>query len=186
MSAFHHHLRALQAELFNGPGPRGYVRCIVSGGQTGADRAALDAARAVGLPHGGWVPRGRWAEDGPLDERYGVHETDTGDLTVRTAWNVRDSDATVILSHGPLRSGSALTRRLARQANKPVLHLNLNRLNDAAAVKRLWAWLEEHRPAVLNVAGPRASNDPDLYAAVYRLLVRVFASPAGAGTPQRR
>src|SRR3954470_16119485 len=102
----------MQPDLF-APSPRAVVRKIISGGQTGADRAALDAALALGIPHGGWVPKGRWAEDGPLDPRYTVQETPTAVVSVRTAWNVRDSDATLIISHSKLSGGSALTRRLA-------------------------------------------------------------------------
>ena len=79
------------------------IKKIISGAQTGADRAALDAALALGLPIGGWVPRGRRAEDGPVPDRYpNLRETDTDDYETRTRWNVQDADATLILSHGPL------------------------------------------------------------------------------------
>ena len=71
---------------------------ILSGGQTGADRAALDFAIEYGLPHGGWCPRGRLAEDGPIDERYELTETPSHRYAQRTEWNVRDSDATVVFS----------------------------------------------------------------------------------------
>src|SRR5262245_27188842 len=103
--------------------PRRFIRRIVSGGQTGAERAALDVAIALDIPHGGWIARGRWAEDGPLPPRYRLKETPSSIVSVRTEWNVRDADATVIFSHGKLTGGSALTRRLAREYKKPVLHL---------------------------------------------------------------
>src|SRR5436309_5940772 len=108
-----------------GPVPRQIIRKIVSGGQTGADRAALDVAHELGIPHGGWAPLGRWAEDGPLDHRYLLDEAPSEDPSLRTEWNVRDSEATLILSHGPLAGGSALTRRLARQYGRPCLVINL-------------------------------------------------------------
>ena len=150
---------------------RDMLEKIVSGGQTGADRAALDFALANDLRIGGWVPRGRLAEDGPLPERYvGLDETDSADPGVRTARNVRDSDATLLVSHGPLAGGSLLTLREAIRASKPVLHLDLDRLSAASAGERLRRWLAVVRPRVLNVAGPRASEDPGIAEATAALL----------------
>ena len=109
---------------------------IVSGGQTGADRAALEFARANGLGTGGWVPRGRLAEDGPIPEDYlGLLEADSTDPAVRTALNVRDSDATLILSHGPLTGGSLLTLQEATGIEKPVLHLDLDQMSLTSAAR---------------------------------------------------
>src|SRR5262245_22193583 len=142
------------------------IERIVSGGQTGADRAALDFALANGIPIGGWVPKGRLAEDGRIPDRYaGLVETESADPAVRTARNVRDSDATLILSHGPLTGGSLRTLQEANRAGRPVLHLDLDGsdLSDAAA--RLRRWLAALRPKTLNVAGPRASQDPRIAAA---------------------
>lgn len=144
---------------------------IVSGGQTGADRAALDFALAHGIRVGGWVPKGRLAEDGPIPERYpDLVETESADLAVRTARNVRDSDATLILSHGPLDGGSLLTFQEATRARKPLLHLDLDQMEIAAAAERLRSWLAELRPHTLNVAGPRASRDPRIAAATRSVL----------------
>ncbi len=144
---------------------------IVSGGQTGADRAALDFALANGIPIGGWVPRGRLGEDGPIPERYaGLHETDSPDPAIRTALNVRDSDATLILSHGSLTGGSLLTLQEATRAGKPVLHLDLGRHSPACAGEDLRRWLAATRPRVLNVAGPRASVDPRIAVATKAVL----------------
>src|SRR5690606_30676655 len=92
---------------------------VVSGGQTGVDRAALDAALRLGLPCGGWCPAGRWAEDGPIPERYPLRETESADPAERTARNVRDSDATLILSPRPLRGGTAGTREVAERLGRP-------------------------------------------------------------------
>ncbi|HMP02072.1 MAG TPA: putative molybdenum carrier protein [Gemmatales bacterium] len=153
---------------------------IVSGAQTGADRAALDVARQLGLPHGGWVPLGRWAEDGPVEACYDLTETPSGQPEQRTHWNVRDSDATVVLSRGRLTGGSALTARIAQRLGKPVLTLNLRRMSRAEARERLADFLAEHQPAVLNVAGPRASNDPRIYAVVAELLLAVLGPTQAA------
>ncbi len=154
--------------------PSAFLRRIISGGQTGADRAALDVAIELGIPHGGWVPLGRWAEDGPLGAVYQMHETPFVEPAVRTEWNVRDSDATLIFSHGPLSGGSALTLTFARKHDKPVLHLDLDEQDPATAVRELRAWLAQQRPAVLNVAGPRASSDARIYDAVRDLLRRLL------------
>ncbi len=147
------------------------VEKIVSGGQTGADRAALDFALEHGIPIGGWVPKGRLAEDGAIPERYArLVETGSAEPAVRTARNVRDSDATLIVSHGPLDGGSLLTFEEAARAGKPVLHLDLDEVAPEAAAAGLQDWLAAVRPRVLNVAGPRASKAPRIAAATRALL----------------
>lgn len=156
---------------------------IVSGGQTGADRAALDVAIELAIPHRGWAPRGRLAEDGVLAERYRLAETPMADPAQRTEWNVRDSEATLIVSHGALSGGSALTERFARDYGRPCLHLDLSAESAERAFTRLTRWLVAGGFATLNVAGPRASEDPAIYAATRSLLLRVLSSspPTGAG-----
>jgi hypothetical protein len=147
------------------------VEKIVSGGQTGADQAALDVALERGLQVGGWVPKGRLAEDGPIPERYsGLVETDSSDPAVRTCLNVRDSDATLIVSHGPLSGGSLLTLEEARRRERPVLYLDLRETPLVSAAARLRMWLETAGPRTLNVAGPRASKDAMIFEAVVALL----------------
>lgn len=147
---------------------------IVSGGQTGADRAALDFAMEFGLAHGGWCPRGRRAEDGVIDERYELQETPSPRYDQRTRRNVRDSDATVIFSIArEVTGGTALTVAMARQQGKPWLHLS----SEAAAADgsdpahELVDFLTEHRVGRLNVAGPRASQEPLVAAFVRGVLV---------------
>lgn len=140
---------------------------VVSGGQTGVDRAALDVAIALGIAHGGWCPRGRRAEDGAIPERYPLRETPSASYPERTEWNVRDSDATLILHRGRLRGGSALTRRLARAMGRPLLAVDLSASPASAAVR---AWLEKERVATLNVAGPRESEQPGIHAAALAFL----------------
>jgi hypothetical protein len=147
---------------------------LIAGGQTGVDRAALDVAIELSLAHGGWVPRGRLAENGPLGAAYQVKETPSAEPAQRTEWNVRDSDATLILSRGPLTGGSALTQRLAIQYGRPVLHLDLATLTLPDAVDRIKAWLSSLQASTLNVAGPRASEDADIYACTKKVLVHVL------------
>ncbi len=144
---------------------------IVSGGQTGVDRAALDAALALGLAVGGWCPHGRLAEDGVIPGRYPLLETESSKYPVRTARNVADSDATLILARGPLDSGSKLTADLARRMRKPFTVIALD-AHDAPEKAR--AWLAAASPRVLNVAGPRESKQPGIYGRAYAFLSRLL------------
>lgn len=147
------------------------IERIVSGGQTGADRAALDFAIAAGIPHGGWCPKGRLAEDGPIDPRYQLVETPEPKYAQRTEWNARDSDGTVILSHAAqLSGGSALTVDLARLNGKPCLCLSRAEMSVENAAAALQAFIEERDIRTLNVAGPRASNEPEVGAFVKDVL----------------
>ncbi len=135
---------------------------IISGGQTGADRAALDFAIAHGIPHGGWCPRGRLAEDGTIPTCYQLNETPAADYEQRTEWNVRDSDGTVIFSiAATLAGGSKHTAELARQYRKPCLQLSRESDAEASATK-LRDFLAGHQIKVLNVAGPRQSQEPEV------------------------
>lgn len=145
---------------------------IISGGQTGADRAALDFALLQGITHGGWCPRGRVAEDGALPDRYLLTPTPLADYNQRTEWNVRDSDATVIFSlHAILTGGSLMTRDFAKSWNKPVIHISRDSMLDP--VEDLRIFLKTYHPAILNVAGPRTSKEPEVYAFVLDVLSRV-------------
>lgn len=132
---------------------------VISGGQTGVDRAALDAALGLGLSCGGWCPKGRRAEDGMISRRYPLVETPDGDYRQRTAWNVRDADATLILRRGPLSGGTALTLDLARKARKLRRVVDLD---QPGPPERVRAWLRRHGVQVLNVAGPRESRRPGI------------------------
>ena len=153
---------------------KGRLRCIVSGGQTGVDRGALDAAIAAGVSHGGWCPRGRLAEDGPIAARYELRETRSAKYSIRTRKNVLDSDATLILCRGPLTSGTDLTNRLALHHAKPCLVVDLQQDPDAAEVRR---WMAAHHIGVLNVAGPRESSQPGIADQTYHFLLRVLIEP---------
>ena len=154
---------------------------IISGGQTGVDRAGLDAALALNVPVGGWCPRDRRAEDGAIPDRYPLMETPERDYEIRTRRNVEDSDGTLIFNRGMLDGGSALTVDHARQIGKPCLIVALEEGIDPA---RFRAWLDEHRIRILNVAGPRESRRPGIYAEAVRCLDRLLrAGPPRAGEP---
>ena len=153
---------------------------IISGGQTGADRAALDFAIENDIPHGGWCPRGRLAEDGPISPRYGLRETPSRKYSQRTEWNVRDSDATVLFTIAPqVAGGTSLALEWARRLGKPVLHLHADGggawevVVDAAA-QQLLRFLAEHPIGRLNVAGPRASQGPEIGEFVRQVLQRAL------------
>lgn len=130
---------------------------ILSGGQAGVDRGALDAALQLGSPCRGWCPRGRLAEDGPIPERYPLSETDGG-YPGRTRRNVEESDGTLILHRGPLTEGTLLTLEICRELGKPVCLVDAATSNPerAAAVAR--EFIEAHDIERLNVAGPRRSH----------------------------
>jgi len=147
---------------------------IVSGGQTGVDRGALDAAIALGIAHGGWCPRGRLAEDGTIPPRYALTETGSPEYHLRTERNVRDSDATLVLYRGELKGGTALTRELAERHGKPCLVIDLDRPPDLAEIR---GWIAASHVDTLNVAGPRESQSPGISARAAHLLRRLFAEP---------
>ena len=155
------------------------IRRIVSGGQTGADRAALDTARERGIETGGWVPRGRWAEDGRVPDFYpNMKETVSADPTHRTKYNVRDSDGTVVFCHGDVSGGTKWTVDVSGKLYKPMLRLDLAALSVEAAASRLLQWTAAEGIEVLNVAGPRQSEDPDIHAAVRAVLNAAFRGTA--------
>lgn len=155
------------------------VREVWSGGQTGVDRAALDAARHCGIATRGWIPRGRLAEDGAVPDRYeGLRETPTADYAERTTWNVRDTDATLVIHRGPLEGGSAFTRDEAERLRKPVLTVDLAVLDPTAAAAAARAWLGTVPGRRLNVAGPRSSRDPAIHGDARRLLIALLSPTA--------
>lgn len=158
------------------------IERIISGGQTGVDRAALDAALARGLPIGGWCPRGRKAEDGELPARYALSQTPSGGYRQRTLWNVRDSDATLLLvmTGGILISepsgGTRVTANAAVRLRKPHFIASVNTCGGNAG---LLYWLAATQPRVLNVAGPRESGAPGIYSLAHALLLDVFDALQG-------
>jgi hypothetical protein len=148
------------------------LKKIVSGGQTGVDRAALDAALDHEIPVGGWCPAGRRAEDGRIPDRYPLEELSSSDYGARTEKNVVDSDATLILNLGELADGTELTVQLARKNQRPRLVIQLDGDADPVAAA---SWLREQRVRILNVAGPRESKRPGVYARALQFMERLLA-----------
>jgi hypothetical protein len=146
---------------------------IISGGQTGADQAALDAAIALKIPHGGWLPKGRRTETGPLPLRYRLRESKSARYRDRTEKNILAADGTLIFSFGPLSGGSALTEALAIRHGRPFLHIDFELVGPSQAAAMVEAWLHTTQPGSVNVAGPRASSEPRIYEAVYSLLTGI-------------
>jgi hypothetical protein len=146
------------------------LRRIVSGGQTGADRGALDAAIELGIEHGGYCPRGRRAEDGEIPARYRLTENESPEYAARTARNVVESDGTLLVTRGAPTGGSALTADIARQRKRPLLHIDLRSLpaNPELVIRQ---FIADHQIDTLNVAGPRASSAPGIDGDVRCLLV---------------
>lgn len=143
---------------------------IISGGRTGADRAALDFAIRHRIHHGGWGPKGRLAEDGPLPKKYKLADSPTASYQRQTEQNVLGSDGTLIVSRGRLTGGEAYTRTMAKKHNRPILHIELNTHEVLQASLEILTWLDENNVKVLNVAGPRASQDAKIYKAVKEVL----------------
>ncbi|MER3424692.1 MAG: molybdenum cofactor carrier [Nitrospiraceae bacterium] len=133
---------------------------IVSGGQTGVDRAALDVAEELGMPRSGWCPKGRLAEDGTIPDCYPLMETSSTDYSLRTEWNVRDSDGTLVLTKGTPTDGTAYTIEVATSLRKPCLVLDLAEQPSPSVVRE---WMVAHKIRVLNIAGPRESKFPGIY-----------------------
>ncbi len=144
---------------------------VVSGGQTGVDRAALDAALEAGLEIGGWCPAGRRAEDGRIPDRYPLQETPSAETAERTEWNVRDADGTLVIFAGPLRGGTELAVQVAHRLGKPLLVVDLARPTDPAEVTR---WIAVFGIRTLNVGGPREGESPGIYRHAMPLLRGVF------------
>lgn len=167
---------------------------IVSGGQTGVDRAALDAAIFLEIEHGGYCPAGRRAEDGPIPPIYRLSETEKRSYSVRTELNVVNSDATLILYREQMTGGTELTFKLTKKHKRPCFTVNLsslefdNSLTDASKQtddgflnrrslkEQVVLWIQSENVGVLNVAGPRESTSPTITKAAESFLIKVFES----------
>jgi Circularly permutated YpsA SLOG family len=152
------------------------VTKIVSGGQTGADRAGFDAALELEIPIGGYTPSDRWAEDGTVPERYtGLIDSGSNHPAVRTRLNVEHSDGTLIFTRGRPQGGSALTIKISRELKRPRLHINLFKVLPDSASDRIRLWLDSYEIKVLNVAGSRESKEPGIYEEVKGILLKALA-----------
>lgn len=146
---------------------------VLSGGQTGVDRAALDVAIEMGIPHGGWCPAGRDADDGKIPDKYQLNETAEIDHTVRTEYNVRDSDATLMIFRGKLHGGTAYAIEMAKHLDKPAMAINLDLDVDE---EEIIDWFVTNNIKVLNVGGQRETKNPGIYFQSRILFNKVFGS----------
>ena len=159
------------------------LKKIVSGGQAGVDRGALDAALDAGFPCGGWAPAGRIAEDGPIPARYPLVELPGSGYEERTLRNVLDSDGTAIFYRGELEGGTRLTAEYCQAHGKPCELLNADRLDPGQAAQEILAFVAGHGIKVLNVAGPRASKWPGAGDYSRAAIGRLLEVLAAAGRP---
>lgn len=150
------------------------IKKIISGGQTGVDRAALDVALELNIPCTGWVPKGRISEDGPIAPKYPMKETETSDYERRTELNVKDSDATLVFTHGKPIGGTLYTIEMIKCYKKPCLIIDFEICSNPEAVLKIKEWLCKTKPSILNVAGPRASKLKGAYSKVKRILKKVL------------
>lgn len=146
------------------------IQKIISGGQTGVDRAALDWAINCGIPHGGWCPKGMLACDGTLHARYMLLETESSGYRQRTKRNVADSDGTVIFNIGDLDGGTLQTVKFALSMKKPHMVLQLDDRELLESIRDFSSWIIKNQIQTLNVAGPREEKRPGIYALVGRFL----------------
>ena len=149
------------------------IEKIISGGQTGVDRASLDAALAAGIEIGGWCPAGRYAEDGPIAEKYPLQSSDDLDHTVRTENNVRDSDGTLAIYRQHLRGGTAYAVEMARQLGKAVLAIDMN---SPPPVSTVVDWVSRHQLHVIHIGGQRESTSPGIYVQARAFIADVLSA----------
>ena len=146
---------------------------IVTGGQTGVDRAIMDFCLLKGIPLGGWCPKGRLAEDGIIDSKYPLIETQSSEYEIRTDLNVKDSDGTLILNFGEISHGTLFTLDCAKKRNKPYLIIESQHPIDVQAFND---WLHSSKITILNVAGPRESLEPGkIYTESFAIFESLFS-----------
>lgn len=148
----------------------------MSGGQTGVDRAAWDAAMELGMEQTGWVPKGRLAEDGVIPQRYRCQEISHPYYAARTVQNLLNSDATIILCFGAPSGGTQLTIKLCQKHRRPHLVIDLDEEALTSAIEQATTFLRDHNPERLNVAGLRGSSRTDVYERARIFLVNLFQS----------
>jgi len=150
---------------------------LISGGQTGVDQAALETAIELGMACGGWCPAGRRSETGIIPLRFPLIETSSPWYPQRTRLNIRDSDSTLIISDGPIRSGTALTVQFALDLKRPYWIVDFQKDNFAQSCIHCIEWLKSVNPNVLNIAGPRASESPQIFSLTKNFLLQILKLP---------
>jgi len=151
------------------------IEKIVSGGQSGVDRAALDTALMHGIEIGGWCPKGRKAEDGVIAVHYGLSETPSAEYDQRTEWNVRDSDGTIILYRHTISGGTQFTKQTCTQTRKPCCVIDLS---EPLPISEVIFWLNMNEIRSLNVAGPRESQSEGIYEQASKYLQALLSALA--------
>ncbi len=155
---------------------------IISGGQTGVDRAALDAALRHGIKSGGWCPTGRLDEFGRIPDRYAVKELENGGSTERTLQNVKDSNGTVIIYPGKLSGGTEQTLHFCVEQRRPHELIDASNVSTEKASQLIADFVRETKIDILNVAGPRASEWPEGYDYAFRVLDALLLALNASGT----
>jgi hypothetical protein len=150
------------------------VKKIISGGQIGAEQAALDVAIKLGIPHGGWIQKGRKTQSGTLPDKYKLKEMPTASYIKRIEQNVIDSDGTLIISHAMLTGGSDHSRKMVLKHKRQLLHVDLSQIEALQAAKLINAWISLHHIKILNITGPKASEDSKIYKAVMDILESAY------------
>lgn len=150
------------------------IEKIISSGQPGVPRAALDAALKLGISHGGWISKGRTTEDGPLPEQYDLQEMPDQNPSERTKKNIRESCGTLILTLGKAVKRVEFITKIANRYSKPHLHVDLETTPAFSAATRINDWIVDNGIRVLNVTGPSPSRHTELYQATLDLLQAVF------------
>ncbi len=150
------------------------IKKIISGGQVGADQAALDVAIKMGIPHGGWIQKGRKTQSGILPEKYRLKEMPTASFKERIEQNVKDSDGTLIISHGKPTGSSDYNRKMALKYKRHLLHIDPSQINTRRSAELINSWIALHHVEKLNVAGSRASEDPKIYKATMDILEKAY------------
>jgi uncharacterized phage-like protein YoqJ len=148
------------------------INKIISGAQTGVDRAALDVARELQIRYSGWCPRGRWAEDGTISDEYlNMTETPSADPKQRTEWNAKDSDGTLIILNSGPQGGTLYTIEMAKQCNKPYY---IQDLSETEKYEEIHDWIKTNFIYELNIAGSRESQAPGIYKAAYSFILKLL------------
>lgn len=150
------------------------VKKIISGGQIGVDQAALDVAIKLAISHGGWIQKGRKTQSGTLPDKYKLQEMPTASYIKRIEQNVINSDGTLIISHGRLTGGSDHSRKMVLKHKRQLLHIDLLQIEALQAAKLIDSWISLHQIKILNVTGPRASEDPKIYKATMDILESAY------------
>lgn len=150
------------------------VKKVISGGQTGVDRAGLDAAIESNIEHGGFAPKRRIAEDGMIPDKYNLQELPKGGYPARTKKNVESSNGTLIFCQGKPKTGTKLTADYAKRINKPFLVLDVDAVNIHTAARLIQEWVKKEKIEILNVAGPRQSTAPIVSSIAKRILIAAF------------